>query len=124
VSPSFQFQPTINLPPASATPEPIGKPRPTKWDWVGCRATLESNPGTWVLVFHDFTSGMFSWVRSGKGPSAFNGMGGTLQMSLKNTELIGRTQFGDLWLKWTPADWSTADVERARAAADAGEAVL
>jgi len=121
---TFKFQPTINLPAKSDTPEPIGRPRPTKWDWAGCRRTLENNPGTWVLVFKDFTSGMFSWVRAGKGPSTFNGMGGTLQMSLKNSVIVGRTQQGDLWLKWTPADWTERDVESARAAAADGEAVL
>lgn len=124
MSKAFQFQPTINLPAGTTAGEPIGKPRPTRWDWVGARAQLEANPGVWVLVFKDFTSGMFSWVRRGDGPSTFNGMGGQLQMSLKNTRVVGKTQKGDLWLKHTPADWTTDDVERARAATADGEAVL
>lgn len=119
---AFTHNPVINLPTGTVSLVPRGKRRPTKYDWDGARALLEDNPGLWVLALKGVSSGMYSHVRKGC-PPGFDGMGGQLSLSLRNQELIGRTKFGDLWLRWTPEDWTEEDQARVEAALN-GEAGL
>jgi hypothetical protein len=119
----FVRNPMIAIPPGTVALEPP-KPKPrTKYDWPAARQLLEDNPGLWVLVFNRFTTGMFSYVRRG-GPEAFHGLGGHMQVSLRNQEYDGPTKFGDLWLRWVPEGWTDDDQRRAEEAHKAGEGVL
>lgn len=118
----FVRNPTVALPGTVALEPP--KPRPkTKYDWPAARQLLEDNPGLWVLVFNRFSTGMFSYVRRG-GPEAFHGLGGHLQVSLRNQEYEGTSKFGNLWLRWVPEGWTDDDQARAEEAHKGGEAVL
>lgn len=118
---SDRYNPTIKLGTVMVTPPT--KRRPTKYDWDGARALLEANPGLWVLVFDKFTSGMYTFLREG-GPVVLQEMGGSLQLSLRDQELIGKTKYGKLWLRHTPDGWTDQDQAAAEAAHEAGEAVL
>lgn len=119
---AFVHNPIIAVPGTVAL-SPSSAPKRTKYDWEGARRMLEDNPGLWVMVFDSFSSGMYSYVRRG-GPVALAGMGGHLQISLRNQELVGKTKFGNLWLRWIPEDWTDEDQARAEAAHKAGEGVL
>lgn len=118
----FVRNPTIALPGTVALNPPVST-APTKYDWPAARRQLEDNPGLWVLVFDRFSSGMYSYVRRG-GPKALAGMGGHLQLSLRNQKYEGPTKWGDLWLRWIPDGWTDEDQARAEAAHKAGEGVL
>lgn len=125
---SGRYTPTTSLAGDTPTPGTVmsslpTKRRATKYDWDTARANLEANPGLWVLVFEKFTSGMYTFLREG-GPVVIREMGGNLQMSLRDQELIGRTKTGKLWLRWTPEDWTEQDQAAAEAAHAAGEGQL
>lgn len=123
---SYARQPTIDLPVGTVGLSPIGRPRPTKYDWDGARALMEANPGLWVLGLRDASTGIYTWVRRGK-VQAFIGMGGQLQISLRNQRPKAEgspSRVGDLWLRWTPAGWTDLDQARAEAAHAAGEGGL
>jgi hypothetical protein len=119
-----RYSPTIKLGAGTiAAGSPPTKRRPTKYDWDGARTLLEANPGLWILVFDEFTSGMYSFLREG-GPVALQEMGGNLQLSLRDQWMVEKTKYGKLWLRWTPEDWTEEDQARAEAALQAGEAVI
>lgn len=121
---SGRYTPTIKLGAGTVVAgAPPTKRRPTKYDWDGARTLLEGNPGLWVLVFDQFTSGMYTFLRDG-GPVALQEMGGNLQLSLRDQHMVEKTKYGKLWLRWTPEDWTDEDQARAEAAHDANEAVL
>jgi hypothetical protein len=120
---AFTHNPTIDLPAGTVGLTPQGKRRPTKYDWDSVRDLLEANPGLWVLTLKDVSSGMYSWVRK-RYPPGFEGMGGQMQISLRNQQMIGKTKYGDLWLRWIPEGWTDEDQARAEAALDSGEGAL
>jgi hypothetical protein len=120
---AYVRNPTVTLPPGTVALEPP-RPKPrTKYDWPAARQMLEDNPGLWVMVFTRFSTGMFSYVRRG-GPEAFHGLGGQLQVSLRNQEYEGASKFGNLWLRWIPEGWTDDDQKRVEEAHAAGEGVL
>lgn len=118
----FVRNPMVALPGTVALAPPRTPPK-TKYDWPGARKMIENNPGLWVLVFDRFSTGMYSYVRRG-GPEAFHGLGGHLQVSLRNQEYDGTSKFGNLWLRWVPEGWTDEDQARAEAAHADGEGVL
>jgi hypothetical protein len=120
---SARYSPSISLASGAVSDEPPRKRRPTKYDWDGARVLLEANPGLWVEVFDRFTSGMYTFLRQG-GPAVLREMGGDLQLSLRNQELIEKTKYGTLYLRWTPEGWTEQDQARAEAALAAGEGQL
>lgn len=121
---SGRYTPTIKLGAGTiAAGSPPTKRRPTKYDWDGARKLLEDNPGLWVLVFDQFTSGMYTFLRQG-GPVVLQEMGGDLQLSLRDQHMIERTKYGKLWLRWTPEGWTEEDQARAEAAVTSDEAVI
>lgn len=117
---SSRSNPTITLSAGGVSTVPPTKRRPTKYDWDGARNLLEANPGLWVQVFDRFTSGMYTFLRQG-GPIILQEMGGELQLSLRNQELVGKTKYGTLYLRWTPEGWTETDQAAAEAALAAGE---
>jgi len=120
---SGRYTPTIALGAGTVATAPQHKRRPTKYDWDGAVELLTANPGLWVQVFDKFTSGMYTFLREG-GPEALRVMGGSLQMSLREQEKIGKTKYGKLWLRWTPEGWTQDDQARAEAAHASGEGAL
>lgn len=120
---SGRYTPTIALGAGTVSTTPPTKRRPTKYDWDGARVLLEANPGLWVLVFDEFTSGMYTFLRQG-GPLVLQEMGGNLQLSLRDQHLVDKTKYGKLWLRWTPEGWTEQDQAAAEAAHQAGEAQL
>lgn len=121
----YARQPMLDVPPVGTIASEPGSPgaRPLKYDWVGARRLLEDNPGLWIKVFEEFSAGMYAFARRG-GPSVMHGMGGQFQVSLRNTYLVKKTRYGDLWMRWIPEDWSETDQQRVEAAQAAGEGVL
>lgn len=122
---AFVYSPTLAVPEGTVTKELPSKKNPTKYDWDTVRTLLENNPGLWVLALSDMSKGMYSYVRAGK-VGTFAGMGGHMQVSLRNQRDSKRVKgkVGDLWLRWIPASWSADDQARAEAALAAGEGVL
>lgn len=104
---------------AISTEPPTRKPTPQKYDWAAIREQLEANPGLWLQIGGEFSTGQYSYVRAGK-PLAFQGMGGQLEITLRNQrprtpkrgEAKGKGRVGDLWLRWTPEAWTEDDQAR------------
>lgn len=120
----YARKPVLDVPAVgTVSTSPSASARPTKYDWSGARRMLEENPGLWVLVFNDFSAGMYAFARRG-GPAVMHGMGGQFQVSLRNQTLKGKTRYGSLWMRWIPEDWTDDDQKRVEAAAEAGEGVL
>lgn len=120
---AFVRNPMIPIPPGTVALSPPKPQVRTKYDYSAARKLLEDNPGLWVLVFKKFSTGMFTYVRQGR-PEAFHGMGGHMQVSLRNQVSQGPSRWGDLWLRWVPEGWTADDQARAEAAHAAGEGVL
>jgi len=127
---AFVHSPTFEIP--SVPPGTVATALPPRrrsgravYDWDKVRAMLEDNPGLWVMALTGLSSGMYSYVRNG-GPEAFVGMGGHMQVSLRNRRPNpnAKGSIGDLWLRWIPAGWTAEDQARAEAAHAAGEGVL
>lgn len=120
----YARKPVLDVPAVgTVSTSPSTSTRPTKYDWAGARRLLEENPGLWVLVFNDFSAGMYAFARRG-GPAVMHGMGGQFQVSLRNQTLKGKTRYGSLWMRWIPEGWTDDDQKRVEAAAAAGEGVL
>lgn len=120
----YARKPRVKVPPVgTVASSPAPSTRPTKYDWVGARKLLEDNPGLWVVVFNDFSAGMYAFARRG-GPAVMHGMGGEFQVSLRNQTLKGKTRYGSLWMRWIPEGWTEDDQKRVEAASAAGEGVI
>jgi hypothetical protein len=121
----YARMPMVPVPPVgTVASRPDSAPaRPTKYDWVGARKLLEENPGMWVLVFNDFSSGMYAFARRG-GPGSMHGMGGHFQVSLRNQKVKDKTSYGSLWMRWIPEGWTDEHQRIAEATAAAGEGSL
>lgn len=103
--------------------EPPQRKRPLKYDWPTAVRLMQANPGQWVLVFKKFSTGMYSYVRKG-GPPMLREIGGTLELSLTNQKVTGGTKAGELWVRWTPDNWTEQDQALSDAAREAGEGTI
>jgi hypothetical protein len=120
----YARSPKVDVPPVgTGSGSPVSGARPTRYDWEGARKMLEKSPGLWVLVFNDFSAGMYSFARRG-GPAAMHGMGGQFQVSLRNQRLKGKTRYGSLWMRWIPEDWTDEHQRIVEATAEQGEGQL
>ena len=102
-------------------PPPIQ--RPGRYDWNAARKRLETNPGVWLLVFPDVSTGTFYYASRGR-MTAFAGMGGWLESRIRDQKRKGSSAEGELWMRWEPDGWTEEDQARANAAAIAGEGQL
>ncbi len=124
----FVYNPTVALPVGTvATRLPRAKAPNVRYDWPAVRALMEAHPGLWVKALEGLSSGMYSYVRRG-GPTAFHGMGGHMQVSLRNQHpnpnKDAKGKVGDLWVRWIPEGWTDQDQARAEATVAAGEGVI
>lgn len=77
--------------------------RPTVYDWDAHQRALRAHPGQWMMLEPHASSGIASYIRSGRQPDLAPLLG-HLDVRMRATMWQGATRYGQLWARWSPGE--------------------